>query len=95
MSNSNLDNIGKKDNLNGASKKFSDSNSDAIKFKQMDIDVGILGKFFGNSSNAPTNIAGITILVLLCATPFIDDLKWEQSIPIITLALGYLFGKKT
>jgi len=95
MSTSNIDNIGKKDTLNGVSTKFSDNNSDAIKFKQMDIDVGLLGKLFGNSSNAPTNIAGITILVLLFSTPFVADLKWEQSFPIITLALGYLFGKNS
>lgn len=95
MSNSNIDNIGKKDTLKGVSTKFRDNNSDAIKSKQMDIDVGLLGKLFGNSSNAPTNIAGITILVLLFSTPFVADLKWEQSIPIITLALGYLFGKNS
>lgn len=95
MPNSNIENIGKKDTLTDIPKKFTDGNSDAIKSKQMDIDVGILGKFFGNSSNAPTNIAGITILALLIATPFVNDLKWEQSFPVITLALGYLFGKNT
>ncbi|MEA1973644.1 MAG: hypothetical protein U9N34_10210 [Candidatus Cloacimonadota bacterium] len=95
MSNSNIDKIGKKDTLKGVDTKFSDGNSDAIKSKQMDIDVGLLGKVFGNSSNAPTNIAGITILVLLFSTPFVTDLKWDQSFPIITLALGYLFGKNT
>lgn len=95
MSNANIDNIGKKDTLNGVERKFADGNSDAIKSKKMDIDVGFLGKIFGNSSNAPTNIAGITILFLLFSTPFVTDLKWEQSFPIITLALGYLFGKNT
>ena len=95
MSDSNIDNIGKKDTLDGVSTKFSDGNSDAIKSKQMDVDIGLLGKLFGNASNAPTNIAGTTIFALLIATLFVTDLKWEQSSPVITLALGYLFGKKT
>jgi len=95
MSKSDIDNIGKRDTLDGVSTKFTDGNSDAIKSKQMDIDIGFLGKIFGNSSNAPTNIAGTTIFALLIATLFFPDLKWEQSSPVITLALGYLFGKKT
>ena len=61
----------------------------------MDIDIGVLGKIFGNSSNAPTNIAGTTIFILLIATLFSSALEWEQSSPVITLVLGYLFGKKT
>ena len=60
----------------------------------MDIDAGLLGKFFGNSSNAPTGIAGITIFLMI-VIPFFSDLRWEQSLPVITLALGYLFGNKT
>jgi len=90
-----INRIGSKDKLENNQKKFSENNSDAIKSKKMDLDAGYLGKVFGNSSSAPSNIAGIVILFLLIGTPFIDDLSWEKSFPILTLSLGYLFGKST
>jgi hypothetical protein len=91
---SDIQNIGNNDNLRDTPNNFANGNSDALKSKQMDIDAGLLGKFFGNSSNAPTGIAGITIFLMI-VIPFFSDLRWEQSLPVITLALGYLFGNKT
>jgi hypothetical protein len=91
---SDIQNIGNNDNSGDTPNNFANGNSDALKSKQMDIDAGWLGKFFGNSSNAPTNIAGITIFLMI-GIPFVSDLEWEQSLPIITLALGYIFGKNT
>jgi hypothetical protein len=72
-----------------------------LKSKKMDLESGHLGKIFGASSNAPTNIAGlliflfvftgIIILFIPCNTSASDYWKWIT--PLITLALGYLFGK--
>jgi hypothetical protein len=72
---------------------------------QMSVEVGFLGKFFGTSTNAPTNIAGfvvclltLTIIVaglLLVPSPIPGMDFLNVVVPIITLALGYLFGKST
>ena len=71
--------------------------------KRMDLDAGCLGKFFGSSENAPTNIAGLVALLLILTgiasilwpsgviTP---QEIWKVIIPIITMILGYLFGKQ-
>lgn len=75
----------------------------ALQNKRMDLDAGILGRLFGTGSAAPSNIAGIAVLLLLgagVATVFMDT-KWPASEywkiagPIITLILGYLFGKNS
>ena len=73
-----------------------------------DKDLGWLGKFFGgeniSSKNITAFVCGILLLgvvafsiVIYCTdkedTTFIGQL-WEHVIPIITLSLGYLFGKK-
>lgn len=69
---------------------------------RMTLDAGILGKIFGSAANAPTNIAGF-ILCLLSLTavalivfrsnePVADNLT--LLVPIITLTLGYLFGRQ-
>lgn len=72
-----------------------------LKAKQMVLEAGWLGHVFGTSSNAPVNIAGlvlflftITILVLIIRSndPVADSIK--IMIPIVTLSLGYLFGRK-
>ena len=71
--------------------------------QKMVLDAGILGKFFGSSQNAPTNIAGliVVLLVLVCIASWQwpseaigSDKIWEKCIPLITLILGYLFGKR-
>lgn len=66
-------------------------------------EIGVLGKLWGISSSVPNNIAGLTILILLVVgcyltlvvndSSFIKDM-WTIFSPIITLALGYLFGDK-
>lgn len=66
-------------------------------------DIGILGSFFGSSKNAPVNISGALILFLLlfiafCTVYFSNDFDklkviLNVSFPIITLALGYIFGR--
>ena len=71
-----------------------------------DKDLGWLGKFFGGESISSKNITaficGIMLLgviafsiVIYCHdnnTTLIGQL-WDYAIPIITLSLGYLFGK--
>lgn len=70
--------------------------------KAMDLESGALGKFFGNRINAPTNVAGFVVVALVLAGVLDLGLKWtvsgdfwKISTPIITLALGFLFGKNS
>lgn len=69
--------------------------------------LGWIGRFFGSDENASKNItATICILLLLGASiisiivyffnqdlPFVKAM-WQNILPVITLSLGYLFGKK-
>lgn len=74
------------------------------------VDQGILGKIWGSSSSIPHNIAALSIIVLILTgilyTYFCLGLKteevtlpikdfWAIITPLITLAIGYLFGDKT
>lgn len=74
-----------------------------LRSKEMDLKSGFLGRFFGAPTDSPGNIAGFLIVLLLLASVFIsyfpgsiaaNDL-WVQTSPLITLALGYLFGKRS
>lgn len=71
---------------------------------------GWLGRFFGSGIHSPNNIAGLLILVLLfiavCYTAFMLVYEpktthsnvldfWGIITPLITLSLGYLFGKSS
>ena len=76
----------------------------AIEEKKLDLEAGTLGKFFGGKTNAPSNIAGLTIIALILFSIYgtilvIEGLKapeiWKITTPIITLILGYLFGKQS
>lgn len=73
------------------------------------IDQGWLGKIWGNSSNAPYNIAGLMVSCLIilgiiytvyassCKAENLDlSIKdfWSIITPLITLSMGYLFGDK-
>ncbi|NML55775.1 hypothetical protein [Chryseobacterium cheonjiense] len=73
------------------------------------IDQGWLGKIWGNSLNAPNNIAGLTVICLILvgiiytiSTSQVksEDLNlsikdfWAIITPLITLSIGYLFGDK-
>jgi hypothetical protein len=72
-----------------------------LQSKQMDLDAGILGKLFGTSKNAPIYIAGCVVLLLVLAgiAVVVFDTKvqplefWKMITPVITLALGFMFGK--
>ena len=67
-----------------------------------DLDRGTLGRFFGSPQQSAASIAWVVIFLLTCSgiavlffksfVPAID--YWTIITPIITLALGYLFGGK-
>jgi hypothetical protein len=84
---------------------FSDTPSPELiqlQAKQMALDSGLLGKVFGGSKTAPTNIAGLCLVLFVVpgiVLLFYDGAKlsakeyWASLTPIVTLILGYLFGK--
>lgn len=75
----------------------------ALRSKQMDLEAGWLGKAFGSGANAPMNIAGVLVVVLMSsgiATLFIESSipaseYWKIIVPLLTLVMGYVFGKGT
>jgi len=64
------------------------------------LEAGVIGKLFGTGNNAPKNIAGLVILILIVGGLVAYFLNgdagalFEIVIPIVTLGLGYLFGEK-
>jgi len=75
----------------------------ALEERRMTLESGWLGKFFGSATVAPTNIAGLIVLLLTLSCivslflpssiPALEFLKLV--LPVITGILGYLFGKST
>ena len=76
--------------------------------KKMELESGWLGKFFGNRANAPSNVSGFLLIVLalsgiaksLLPLDALNDLMtpreyWEIIAPLVTLILGYMFGKRS
>lgn len=69
----------------------------------MALEAGWLGGIFGSKANAPTNIAGITLFLLILPLIFmlfipskIPPLEYlEKVFPLITAILGFMFGKRT
>lgn len=75
--------------------------------KQQIIRLGLIGRIFGSGDNASKNITATICIILiiggslvsLYAYAFKDDKElvgsiWNVILPIITLSLGYVFGKK-
>lgn len=81
--------------------KTPDQESFILRSKEMDLEAGWLGQCFGSSANAPLNIAGlfvvllvgsgISVLFLNSAIPAAD--YWTVIAPLLTLVMGYIFGK--
>jgi hypothetical protein len=75
----------------------------AIEQTRMSLEAGWLGKIFGSKVNAPTNIAGfilflffVSILVVLFFQTRMEAIEYLKLVlPVVTLILGYLFGKST
>ena len=74
--------------------------------KLTELCAGLIGKFFGTKENAPHNIAGIVALSMLIIGLLITIFSlfssstdsaateyWKMALPIIGIALGYVFGK--
>lgn len=76
---------------------------------KMNRELGILGQFFGSGDSIKLNIAGLFIFILVitgvtytaCILFSTENKKaigilefWGIITPLITLALGYIFGKK-
>lgn len=66
------------------------------------LEAGFFGKLFGTGINASNNIAGIILIGLLMFMIIVwfsdkdgSAEYLEKITPIMTLTLGYLFGKKT
>ena len=72
-----------------------------VKLREMDLNSGILGKFFGTSDNVSVYIAGVVVFLVVTTglivtfhpggTTAVDT--WKIITPIITMILGFLFGK--
>ena len=83
--------------------KTPDEGGMVLRSKQMDLDAGWLGRCFGSGKNAPMNIAGTLVLLLLAsgiavlffqsAIPASD--YWKIIVPLLTLVMGYVFGKSS
>lgn len=66
------------------------------------LEAGVIGKLLGTGENAPVNIAGFTIgafTLFLIITWGFDRSSFSTNagviLPIISLALGYIFGKNS
>ena len=74
-----------------------------LRSKEMDLESGWLGRFFGAPTRSPSNIAGSLIFSLviigIAITFFPSSVNandyWTKTFPLITLVLGYLFGKQS
>lgn len=73
-----------------------------LQSKKMDLEAGWLGRVIGSPKNAANNMAFLTV-VLTFAAGFVVGLAypsarvefWKLIIPIVTLTLGYVFGKNS
>jgi hypothetical protein len=86
--------------------RYLDTNSiEFIEFekKKLSLQHGFLGVFFGASLNAPLNIAGLVLVLLIVpgiVLVFFDGKisvieYWKQISPAVTLILGYVLASKT
>jgi hypothetical protein len=74
-----------------------------LRSKEMDLEAGWLGKCFGGRSNAPLNIAGLLVVLLVgsgVSVLFFESAisppeYWKIIIPLLTLVMGYMFGKSS
>lgn len=74
-----------------------------LRSKQMDLEAGWLGRCFGSGKNAPLNIAGILVVALVLsgiATLFVQTSiaaadYWRLIVPLLTLVMGFVFGKSS
>lgn len=78
-----------------------DQNDFVLRSKEMSLQAGWLGRIFGAKHNAPLNIAGLAVLllvgsgvlVLFCQSAIPASEYWKIIVPLVTLVMGYIFGK--
>lgn len=72
-----------------------------LQAKKMDLEAGWIGRVIGSPKNAPNNLAFLSILLgfasgvglsLTYPSQWLEF--WKLILPILTLALGYVFGQK-
>lgn len=72
--------------------------------KKRELDIGVLGKFFGCSNHASKNIAGLIAALSLLTAILVSAISayktgrpnleiWSITTPLITGSLGFLFGR--
>lgn len=62
--------------------------------KKVCLNPGLLGHIFGSAEYAPTNISGMTLVFVLIICTIVNSVQlWQIIAPIITVILGYMFGK--
>jgi hypothetical protein len=73
-----------------------------LQTKKMSLEAGWLGRVVGSAKNAPTNITFLVVALVLIAGLGVallspqDRLEfWKIILPVLTLALGYVFGQKS
>lgn len=74
-----------------------------LRTRELELEAGMLGKFLGSPQRAASSIAWVMIFLLICSgilTLFFSCAinateYWKIIAPLITLALGYLFGRKS
>jgi hypothetical protein len=75
-----------------------------IQRKKLDLDSKALGRIFGSAESAPVYVAGALVVFLIISgismlfipaknTSMSCENYWKTIAPIITLMMGYLFGK--
>jgi len=73
-----------------------------LRSQEMKLEAGVVGGFFGSTQRAASSIAWIMIFLLVCSgililfvnIPIQISEYWKITSPLITLALGYLFGRQ-
>lgn len=73
-----------------------------LQSKKMDLEAGWIGRVIGGPKNAPNNIAFVVVSLVLIAGVVVSFVLpadrvefWKTILPIVTLTLGYLFGKNS
>ncbi len=83
--------------------EYLDTNSIEFEKKKLSLQHGWLGALFGASLNAPINIAGLVLVLLILpgiALIFVEGKisvsdYWQLISPAITLILGYVLANKS
>ena len=74
----------------------------SLRKQKMSLDAGWLGQCFGSGQNAPMNIAGFVVVLLVGAgivVTFAPSVAmtareyWQVIVPLVTLVMGYVFGQ--